>query len=183
MKNYYSKKSNKKGFTLIELLAVLVVLAILALITTPIVLGIINDARKSARQRSVDAYGKAIELGVAQIMIDQESAGDVPDESKPYVPGESSENGALGRKYETGLTSTIMKYAQGANDRGTKYVTTKGSKVTCDVFEIYADGSIYLTKCKVDDKYDVVVDSGDPNGYEESGTTYYVYKSEANTAN
>ena len=37
-----------KGFTLIELLAVIVILAIIALIATPIVLGIINDSRKSA---------------------------------------------------------------------------------------------------------------------------------------
>ena len=37
-----------KGFTLIELLAVIVILAIIALIATPIILGIINDSRKSA---------------------------------------------------------------------------------------------------------------------------------------
>ena len=35
----------KKGFTLIELLAVIVILAIIALIATPIILGIIDDAR------------------------------------------------------------------------------------------------------------------------------------------
>ena len=38
----------KKGFTLIELLAVIIILAIIALIATPIVLNVINDARKSA---------------------------------------------------------------------------------------------------------------------------------------
>ncbi len=41
-----------KGFTLIELLAVIVILAIIALIATPIVLGIINDSRKSADQET-----------------------------------------------------------------------------------------------------------------------------------
>lgn len=39
---------NKKGFTLIELLAVIVILAIIALIAVPIVLNMINNARKSA---------------------------------------------------------------------------------------------------------------------------------------
>ena len=38
----------KKAFTLIELLAVIIILAIIALIATPIVLDVINDARRSA---------------------------------------------------------------------------------------------------------------------------------------
>jgi len=39
---------NKKGFTLIELLAVIIILAIVALIATPIVLDVVDDARTSA---------------------------------------------------------------------------------------------------------------------------------------
>ena len=38
----------KKGFTLIELLAVIIILAIIAVIATPIILNVIDDARKSA---------------------------------------------------------------------------------------------------------------------------------------
>lgn len=52
---------NKKGFTLIELLAVIVILAIIALIATPIILNIINDARKSAAVDSAYGYIEAIE--------------------------------------------------------------------------------------------------------------------------
>ena len=44
------EKRNKKGFTLIELLAVIVILAIIALIATPIIVGVINDAKKNAFQ-------------------------------------------------------------------------------------------------------------------------------------
>ena len=44
----------EKGFTLIELLAVIVILAIMALIATPIVLGIIDDTKKSAELRSAE---------------------------------------------------------------------------------------------------------------------------------
>ena len=51
----------KKGFTLIELLAVIVILAIIALMATPIILGIINDAKDNANKRSIDNYAKAIE--------------------------------------------------------------------------------------------------------------------------
>ena len=47
----------KKGFTLIELLAVIVILAIIALIATPIIVGVINDAKKNAFTDT--AYGVA----------------------------------------------------------------------------------------------------------------------------
>ena len=40
----------KNGFTLIELLAVIIILAIVALIATPIILDVIEDARKSAAE-------------------------------------------------------------------------------------------------------------------------------------
>lgn len=53
---------NKKGFTLIELLAVIVILAIIALIATPIVLGIIEDARESSKERSAELVLNAVEL-------------------------------------------------------------------------------------------------------------------------
>ncbi len=39
---------NRKAFTLIELLAVIIILAIVALIATPIILDVVDDARKSA---------------------------------------------------------------------------------------------------------------------------------------
>ena len=55
-----------KGFTLIELLAVIVILAIIALIATPIILGIINDVRVGARERSIDNIIQAAEMYYAQ---------------------------------------------------------------------------------------------------------------------
>ncbi|MDD3453720.1 MAG: type II secretion system protein [Bacilli bacterium] len=45
----------KKGFTLIELLAVIVILAVIALISVPIILGIIEKSKKGATEDS--AYG------------------------------------------------------------------------------------------------------------------------------
>lgn len=59
-----------KGFTLIELIAVLVILAIIALIVTPLVLNIIKSAKKSADERSIDEYGKAVELAAATYLLD-----------------------------------------------------------------------------------------------------------------
>ena len=61
---------NKKAFTLIELVSVLVILAILALIVTPLVLNIIRKARTAADKRSIDAYGRSIELAIADYLLD-----------------------------------------------------------------------------------------------------------------
>jgi len=60
----------KKAFTLIELIAVLVILAILALIVTPLVMNIIRKAKISADKRSIDAYGRSIELAIAGYLMD-----------------------------------------------------------------------------------------------------------------
>ena len=60
-----------KAFTLIELIAVLVILAILALIVTPLVMNIIRKARISADRRSIDAYGRSIELAIATYLLDE----------------------------------------------------------------------------------------------------------------
>ena len=60
----------KKGFTLIELIAVLVIMAIIALIVTPLVMNIIRKARAAADRRSVDAYGRSIEIAMAGYLLD-----------------------------------------------------------------------------------------------------------------
>ena len=59
----------KKGFTLIELLAVIVILAIIALIATPIILGIINDAREESNERSAELYASAVRNAVAAYQL------------------------------------------------------------------------------------------------------------------
>ena len=68
---------NKKGFTLIELIAVLVILAIIALIVTPLVLTVVRKAKDSANKRSVDAYGKAMEVALMAYVLDN---GDTPND-------------------------------------------------------------------------------------------------------
>ena len=59
----------KNGFTLIELLAVIVILAIIALIATPIILGIINDAREESNERSVELYASAVRNAIAAYQL------------------------------------------------------------------------------------------------------------------
>ena len=63
-------KKNTKGFTLIELLAVIVILAIIALIATPIVLNLIDKARKGAAESSAYAYINAAEKAAVVKLMD-----------------------------------------------------------------------------------------------------------------
>ncbi len=66
----------KKGFTLIELLAVIVILAIIALIATPLIINIIDEAKKGAFKNSAYGIIKAGELQYAQDILSG-STGDV----------------------------------------------------------------------------------------------------------
>jgi len=76
----------KNGFTLIELLAVIVILAIIALIATPIILGIINDAREESNERSVELYASAVRNGIAAYQL---------REGKEVLPGTYNETNKL----------------------------------------------------------------------------------------
>ena len=64
------KNKRENGFTLIELIVVLVILAIIALIVTPLVLRILDKAEDSANKRSVDGYGKSIEIAIADYLLE-----------------------------------------------------------------------------------------------------------------
>lgn len=106
---------NKKGFTLIELLAVIVILAIVALIATPIILNVINDARKGAFKRSAEGVLKSAKLSYTSSIIKDPSVTDVIY----YCDG----NNCL------------------AND---KQLEVSGSVGIGDVY-VYADGTIAFT--------------------------------------
>ena len=60
----------RNGFTLIELLAVIVILAIIALIATPMILGVIDSAKKGAAESSAYGYIEAIENSTLQNMVE-----------------------------------------------------------------------------------------------------------------
>ena len=59
----------KKGFTLMELLAVIVILAIISLIAVPIVVNIINDAKKESLQRSIDLYIDHVQKAITKYQM------------------------------------------------------------------------------------------------------------------
>ncbi len=85
-------KSNK-GFTLIELLAVIVILAIIALIATPIILNVIDTAKKGSAESSALGYIDGVEN---QVMVAQ-------------VTSDTTDDIAYPKSYETATTTTSGK--------------------------------------------------------------------------
>ena len=92
----------KYGFTLIELLAVIVVLAVIAMITTPIVFGIIKTAKKGSAEQSTVAYVKAVEDTVAIAAMNNKSYANrddyLYDEIKADVSGSTPTGGVYALK-------------------------------------------------------------------------------------
>ena len=74
----------KKGFTLVELLAVIVILAIIALIATPMILNVIDNAKKGAAESSVYGYIDAVEKSI----LEEELKGNIKDKNKVYTVSE-----------------------------------------------------------------------------------------------
>ena len=69
-------KRKNKGFTLVELLAVIVILALIALIATPIILNVINDAKKQAAKDSAYGYMDAVEKYIVSSELEDKSIQD-----------------------------------------------------------------------------------------------------------
>lgn len=202
---------NNKAFTLVELIAVLVILSIIVLISVPLIITIKNKAKLNAYKRSIDAYGKAIEIEIASNLIDK---GTIPTDLSTlkieYTGYKVScnvmqikENGGIylsectvngkeikDKKTEDGwyhynkrdLTNEeyVELYGDALQTASIAYLEKNGSivsdytsltlnyigkKVLCDVIINY-DGTIYMTKCKVNN-IDVI------NEAEEDGFYHY----------
>ena len=69
-------KEKNKGFTLVELLAVIAILALIALIATPIILNVINDAKKQAAKDSAYGYMDAVEKYIVSSELEDKSIKD-----------------------------------------------------------------------------------------------------------
>ena len=113
----------RKGFTLIELLAVIVILAIIALIATPMILGVIEKARKGASEQSALGYIDAVEKQVAINQLKNENLINDGTYNVPMtgitVKGEAPTKGWL--KIEKGMVTNYSLVIG-------KYVVTKGSE-------------------------------------------------------
>ena len=128
-------KEKNKGFTLVELLAVIVILALIALIATPIILNVINDAKKQAAKDSAYGYMDAVEKYIVSSELEDESIQDgiysVEDLNSMgvSVKGSIPDNGTI--KIESGSVKSydigIDGYAV-SNGEVKKVSTTKSFK-------------------------------------------------------
>ena len=127
-------KEKNKGFTLVELLAVIVILALIALIATPIILNVINDAKKQAAKDSAYGYMDAVEKYIVSSELEDESIKDgtytVEDLNKKIsVKGSTPDNGNIEiknkevKKYDIGIDGYAV-----SNGEVKKVSTTKSFK-------------------------------------------------------
>ena len=116
------KKMKRRGFTLIELLAVIVILAIIALIATPIIVGVINDAKKNAFKDT--AYG-VIEAG------------------KLYYAGEFGNDSFAGKTFDFTENVDELKLS-GEKPAGGSFVISKEGKYALAIYN--KDKSFCATK-------------------------------------
>lgn len=119
----------KKGFTLIELLAVIVILAIIALIATPMILGVIEKAKRGAAIDSVHGILEAGEEYQVNQMFD-------------------------GKEIQTNIdvTGNILTYKGSKPDSGTLLIDEKGN------MSIIAKYGKYCIEKKFNDTEPKVVD-------------------------
>ena len=137
-------KKLKKGFTLIELIAVLVIMAIIALIVTPLVMNIIRSARVAADKRSIDAYGRSIELAIAGYLLDNgKFPTDVSQLTIEYsgnqVACETTQLNSDSSVYLSGcrVAGRSVDYAYG-NDKSPSYTAySVGNQVTYNNVDYY----------------------------------------------
>ncbi len=127
-------KEKNKGFTLVELLAVIVILALIALIATPIILNVINDAKKQAAKDSAYGYMDAVEKYIVSSELEDKSITDgiyrVEDLNKKIsVKGSTPDNGTIKiesktvKSYDIGIDGYVV-----SNGKVDKVSTTKSFK-------------------------------------------------------
>ena len=128
-------KEKNKGFTLVELLAVIVILALIALIATPIILNVINDAKKQAAKDSAYGYMDAVEKYIVSSELEDKSIKDGTYRVEELnsmgvsVKGSTPDNGNIEIKnssvksYDIGIDGYVVR-----NGKVEKVSTTKSFK-------------------------------------------------------
>lgn len=142
----------RKGFTLIELLAVIIILAVIALIATPIVLNVVENARKSAFQQSAHGYYQAarylynemyLEGNKQSVMFTFENGQQIASngEYKLTVQGETPQGGLVYLSEDGYITVAIHngKYCASTNGNGNVKITEDIEN--CMEQSVYADNS------------------------------------------
>ena len=129
-------KRNMKRHTLVELLAVIVILAIIALITTPAILNVINDAREKGAQDK--AWGTIDSVRLAYTQEQGLGDGAITATTGNYVVcfGDSTgcnENGKVG--------NTQVKFSGDKPVSGKVTINLENGVITCTDLKFTANGN------------------------------------------
>ncbi len=150
-------RDNSKGFTLIELLAVIVILAIIALITTPVILNVIENARRNSAVDKAWGTIDAVRLAYTQAQTDISPVG-IPytvNFPKGSDKGESGTNVATGGGFGQGYVNDTPVQASGEMPQG-GFVT------------IRADGSIVAHQLQFGKYYCSTMKEGNKNSFDQN---------------
>ena len=153
-------RKNSKGFTLIELLAVIVILAIIALITTPIILNVIEQSRRNAAVDKAWGTIDAVRVAYSQAQVDSDPVGIPFTVNFPKGSSKGSQNTDWGT-----VTATGGGYGKGYINN--KAVSASGEMPQGGYVTIQADGNIIAYKLKFGQYYCTTMKEGtdtfDPN--------------------
>ena len=119
---------NMKGFTLVELLAVIVILAVVALITSPIILNVINNSRQSGAQDKAWGTIEAVKLAFSEAQY-----------------GNTSLTLPLKHDFSSGATNSLTVKVSGDKPTSGKVQITSEGKIVCKDLKFENQGTYYCT--------------------------------------
>ena len=143
----------KNAFTLIELLAVIVILAIIALIATPIILGIIKDAKENTNKISVEMYADSIKNALLNYELKENKQTTSFEDIKEYIEYDGNVICDIIQIYEDGnvyLNGCIINndnsrgYIYGEQHLASENVRAVTESKTAKIPEINEDGNIVV---------------------------------------
>ena len=187
----------QKGFTLVELLAVIVILAIIALISTPIILGVIETAKKGAAEQSALGYIDAVEKQIVINSMDEDKNNDFENNGytiyeltnlgvnvKGTIPRSDSDTDIItitNKKVESAKL-TVGDYSVEIDKNGKATATKTGAKE--EKYTVYANGTaIYYNpetnkKCSESEANKNVNENGTPTGIKTGCMKWYTFNDE-----
>ena len=129
-------RENYNGFTLVELLAIIVILAIIALITTPVILNVIENSRLNAAKDKAWGTIDAVKVAYAAAQTSEQEVGlpytiSFPKTSASDSSTDSSTGGGKGNGY---INNTEVK-ASGENPTGGSVTLDKDGSITAKLLK------------------------------------------------
>ena len=171
-------KEKNKGFTLVELLAVIVILALIALIATPIILNVINDAKKQAAKDSAYGYMDAVEKYIVSSELEDKSIQDgrysVEELNKKIsVKGSTPDNGNIEIK-----NSSVKSYDIGIDG----YAVSNGKVKKVSTTKKFENGTVVYYNPGTGKKCNDYIEANSKTGTNSGCMKWYVFNDKEGNA-